>query len=184
MILCIFLKIIFTFSSLDFAFNLDRNWRIRRNICFFQVVTKAKLHWWDFCNFYFFRVFRNSNPWSSHKKSWFFPEFMSSVTRKWSFFKKWFTPNHHAERTPISSKTPKNHHFGKFWIFLITLKVSRMLPVFLIYDFLENLGSRTLKSAKIHDFSLVLDRTQKGARRFFLTISCDTHFWKKKTKKK
>ena len=62
------------------------------------------------------------------------------------FFKKLCTPNHHAQRPPKSSKTSKFSLFGKLSLFLIDLKLSTMLGVFLILRFLMILGPQSVKS--------------------------------------
>ena len=83
-----------------------------------------------------FSVLPNKSRWSSHGKSRTFLDFVSSVTRKQRFYKKWFTPNRLAQRSPNSSKNTRFSLFGFFWIFLIILNEIRMLGVFLILWFL------------------------------------------------
>ena len=94
-----------------------------------------------------FHVLRNKNPWSSHEKSWTFLVFMSLVTRKSMFFKKWFIPNRLAELSRKSSQNTKFSLFWFFWSFLIVLNEIRMLGVFLILWFLKNLTLWSWKSA-------------------------------------
>ena len=67
-----------------------------------------------------FSVLPNKIRWFSHRKSRTFLDFASSVTRKQLFYKKWITPNRHANRTPNSSKIQNFHFFdffGFFWSF-------------------------------------------------------------------
>ena len=62
------------------------------------------------------------------------------------FFKKLCTPNHHAQRPPKSSKTSKLLLFGKFSLFLIDLKLFRMLGMFLILRFSMIMGPQSAKT--------------------------------------